>query len=210
MIQNFLRMNTWTDPVENSGFVANWTIFYWAWWISLGPYMGIFISKISRGRTIREMVFGVVGFGALGCTLFFCVLGNYALHLELSDLVPVIDTLNEQSASAAIATVLTTLPSGATTYQSASYTLSACATRRLPADRHPARWHRVFWALSLGILPTTLLRLGDLRSLRSAVVVASLPLIALGVLMCVALVRSLRSPESNEPPAAGATGDGFG
>jgi BCCT family betaine/carnitine transporter len=165
MIQNFLRMNTWTDPLENSGFVANWTIFYWAWWISLGPYMGIFISKISRGRTIREMVFGVVGFGALGCTLFFSVLGNYALHLELSDLVPVIDTLNAQSASAAIVTVLTTLPSGrwllplfalmclifmATTYQSASYTLSACATRRLPADRHPARWHRVFWALSLG------------------------------------------------------------
>lgn len=213
MIHNFLRMISWTDPIENSGFVQNWTIFYWAWWIALGPYMGIFISKISRGRTIREMIFGVIGFGALGCTLFFCILGNYALHLERTGLVPVIETLNEQSASAAIVTVLTTLPSGrwllppfalmclifmATTYDSASYTLSACATRRLPADRHPARWHRVFWALSLGILPTTLLLLGDLRSLQSSVVIVSLPLIAIGVIMCVALVRSLRSADEGD------------
>ncbi len=210
MIQNFTRMISWTDPLEKSEFVQNWTIFYWAWWIALGPYMGIFISKISRGRTIREMIFGVVGFGSLGCTLFFCILGNYAVHLESAGLVPVIDTLNEQSASAAIVTVLTTLPTGrwllplfalmclifmATTYDSASYTLSACATRRLPADRHPARWHRVFWALSLGILPTTLLLLGDLRSLQSAVVIVSLPLIVIEVMMCMALVRGLRSAD---------------
>jgi BCCT family betaine/carnitine transporter len=57
----------------------------------------------------------------------------------------------------------------------------------------PARWHRVFWALSLGILPTALLMQGDLRALQSAVVVVSLPLIAVGFLLCVALVQSLRA-----------------
>ena len=147
--------------------------------------MGIFVSKISRGRTIREMIFGMLGYGSLGCVLFIAVLGNYALHAQLSDLAPVLDTLNEQGAPAAIVDVLASLPSGrwllpyfaviclifmATTYDSASYTLASCATRRLPTDRHPARWNRVFWALGLGLVPITLLILGGLRSLQTAAV----------------------------------------
>ncbi len=210
-IQNFIRMMTWTDPMTESRFVENWTIFYWAWWLALGPFMGIFVSKISRGRTIREMIFGMLGYGSLGCVLFFSVLGHYALHLELGDLAPVLESLNEQGAPAAIVNVLLSLPSGrwllpffaaiclifmATTYDSASYTLASCATRRLPADQHPARWHRVFWALSLGILPIALLILGGLRSLQTAAVVVSLPLIPVGVVMSVSLVRSLREEEA--------------
>jgi BCCT family betaine/carnitine transporter len=207
-LQNFIRMNSWTDPMSDSGFVENWTIFYWAWWIALGPYMGLFVAKVSRGRTLRGMVFGVIGFGSLGCAVFFSVLGNYALYLELNGTLPVLEILNEQGAPAAVVSVLTSLPTGrwlllpfallcmvfmATTYDSASYTLASCATRELPVDRHPARWHRVFWALSLGILPTALLILGGLRALQTAVVVVSLPLLAVGVVLSVALVRNLRS-----------------
>ena len=210
-VQNFVRMMTWTDPFTDSGFVENWTIFYWAWWLALGPFMGIFVSKISRGRTIREMIFGMLGYGSLGCMLFFSILGNYALYLELGGITPVLDTLNASGAPAAIVDVLLSLPSGrwllpyfaviclifmATTYDSASYTLASCATRRLPADQHPARWHRVFWALSLGVLPIALLVLGGLRSLQTATVVVSLPLIPVGVMMSVSLVRSLREEEA--------------
>ena len=207
-LQNFIRMNSWTDPISDSGFVESWTIFYWAWWIALGPYMGIFVAKVSRGRTLRGMVFGVIGFGSLGCAAFFSVLGNYALYLELNEMLPVVDMLNRQGAPATVVSVLTSLPTGrwllppfallclvfmATTYDSASYTLASCATRELPVDRHPARWHRVFWALSLGILPTALLILGGLRALQTTVVVVSLPLLVVGVVMSVALVRMLRS-----------------
>ncbi len=207
-LQNFIRMNTWTDPLSDSGFVENWTIFYWAWWIALGPYMGLFVAKVSRGRTLRGMVFGVIGFGSLGCVAFFSVLGNYALYLELNGVLPVIELLNDQGAPATVVSVLSSLPTGrwllppfallcmvfmATTYDSASYTLASCATRELPPDRHPARWHRVFWALSLGILPTALLILGGLRALQTAVVVVSLPLIAVGVVLSVSLVRNIRA-----------------
>jgi len=210
-IQNFIRMMTWTDSLTDSGFVESWTIFYWAWWLALGPFMGIFVSKISRGRTIREMIFGMLGYGSLGCMLFFSVLGHYALYLELGGLVPVLDTLNDRGASAAIVDILLSLPMGrwllpyfaviclvfmATTYDSASYTLASCATRRLPNDQHPARWHRVFWALSLGLLPITLLVLGGLRSLQTATVVVSLPLILVGFVMSVSLVKSLRDVEA--------------
>jgi BCCT family betaine/carnitine transporter len=177
--------------------------------------MGIFVSKISRGRTIREMIFGMLGYGSLGCILFIAVLGNYALHVELSGLAPVLDTLNDRGAPAAIVDVLVSLPSGrwllpyfaviclifmATTYDSAAYTLASCATRRLPADRHPARWNRVFWALGLGLVPITLLELGGLRSLQTATVVVSLPLIAVGVIMSVSLVKGLREAEAAGQP----------
>jgi BCCT family betaine/carnitine transporter len=213
--QNFIRMITWTDPLTDSGFVESWTIFYWAWWLALGPFMGIFVSKISRGRTIREMIFGMLGYGSLGCVLFIAVLGNYALHVQLNDLAPVLDTLNERSAPAAIVEVLASLPSGrwllpyfaiiclifmATTYDSASYTLASCATRRLPTDRHPARWNRVFWALGLGLVPITLLILGGLRSLQTAAVVVSLPLILVVILMSVSLVKGLREAEAADLP----------
>jgi BCCT family betaine/carnitine transporter len=210
-IQNFVRMSTWTDALGESDFVERWTVFYWAWWLALGPFMGIFVSKISRGRTIREMVFGMLGYGTLGCWLFFCVLGHYALHLQLTGAVPVVENLGRLGAPTAIVEVLLALPSGrwllpcfallclvfmATTYDSASYTLASCATRRLPADRHPARWHRVFWALSLGLLPATLLVLGGLRSLQTASVVVSLPLIAVVGVMSISLVKSLRMREA--------------
>ena len=51
MVQNLVRMSTWADAARTSNFVESWTVFYWAWWLALGPYMGIFICKISRGRT---------------------------------------------------------------------------------------------------------------------------------------------------------------
>ena len=214
-VQNFIRMVTWTDPLTDSGFVESWTIFYWAWWLALGPFMGIFVSKISRGRTIRGMIFGMLGYGSFGCVLFIAVLGNYALHVQLGDLAPAVDILNERGAPAAIVEVLASLPSGrwllpyfaviclifmATTYDSASYTLASCATRRLPTDQHPARWNRVFWALALGLVPITLLILGGLRSLQTAAVVVSLPLILVGIIMSVSLVKGLREAEATARP----------
>ena len=87
MLQNFVRMNFWTDPFTRSGFVENWTIFYWAWWLSYSPFVGLFVTRISRGRTIREVIMGRLGFGTLGCAVFYMVLGNYTTvpytHLTL-------------------------------------------------------------------------------------------------------------------------------
>ena len=64
MFQNFIKMATWTDPLRNAQFVETWTIFYWAWWMALAPFVGMFVTKISRGRTIREVIFGMLGFGS--------------------------------------------------------------------------------------------------------------------------------------------------
>ena len=216
MLQNFVRMSTYTDAAGTTDFVEAWTVFYWAWWLALGPYMGVFITKISRGRTLRELILGGIGYGTLGCTVFFAILGNYALYLEMNQVFPVIETLNNAGAPAAIVGVLGTLPLSniavlvftvvcvifaATSYDSASYTLAASATRSLAPEDHPHRAHRVFWAFLLGLLPITLVYMGGLRPLQSAVTLASVPLYLVTVLMTLSLWRSIHAAE-----AAQATG----
>ena len=211
MLQNFVRMSTYTDAAGTTDFVEAWTVFYWAWWLALGPYMGVFITKISRGRTLRELILGGIGYGTLGCTVFFAILGNYALYLEMNQVFPVIETLNNAGAPAAIVGVLDTLPLSniavlvftvvcvifaATSYDSASYTLAASATRSLAPEDHPHRAHRVFWAFLLGLLPITLVYMGGLRPLQSAVTLASVPLYLVTVLMTLSLWRSIHAAEA--------------
>ena len=206
-IQHFARLNTWTDPILESGFIENWSIFYWAWWLAYAPFIGIFATRISKGRTLREMIFAMVGFGTLGCALFYVALGNTAMWMDMQGLAPVQALVAEGAGDTAIAAFLGALPLQplplaafvamalifvATTYDSASYTIAAVATRGLVAGANPARWHRVFWALALMALPATLMMMGGLRAIQSMVLVASLPLLVIGVAITVALFRSLR------------------
>ena len=207
MVQDFIRLNTWTDPVLKTNFVEDWSIFYWAWWLAYGPYMGIFVTRISRGRTLRELILGMVGFGTLGCALFYITLGNTAMWMDLEGIVAARELVAAGEADQAIASVigalawqplpliafiLVTFIFVTTTYDSASYAIAASATRQLEAGQNPARWHRVFWAFALAVLPIALMFLGGLDAIKSSVLVVSLPLLAIGVGMIVSLFRSLR------------------
>ncbi len=206
MAQNFVRMNSWTDAFTGSGFVENWTVFYWAWWIAYAPFVGLFVTRISRGRTLRQVIFGMMGYGTLGAALFYMIFGNFGLSLELGGTVEISRIMIEEDGSAAVVAVLDELPvSGlvmavyalialvfsATTYDSASYILASAATRRLPAGEDPDRWHRVFWALALAVLPLTLMFVGGRQVVQSATLIVSLPLIFVGILMAVSLVKQL-------------------
>lgn len=208
MMGNFVRMLSWTDPVENTGFVEAWTIFYWAWWIAFAAPIGIFVSRISRGRTIRQVVVSMIFFGSLGCWLFYFILGNYSLWLELEGLMSVTSQLAEEGMYKTVANVIATLPLGslalavfalvciisvATTYDSASYTLASTATVELKEGENPARWQRLAWAAILGTLPIFMMFVGGLQIIRSGVLIASLPLLVVGVAMMVSLTRSLRA-----------------
>jgi BCCT family betaine/carnitine transporter len=208
VLQNFMTMMTWTDPLERGDFVESWTIFYWAWWLALGPFVGMFVAKISRGRTLREVIFGMLGFGSLGCAVFFIVLGNYALNLQLTGVYDVALQTVSESPSAAIASIIELLPLGpfwlvfvgllgliflATTYDSAAYSLAAGATRYLRSDEDPVRAHRVYWAILLGFLPAVLLFVGGLKTVQTASVVASVPLLPVYAILGWSIVRMLRS-----------------
>lgn len=209
MADNFLRMNFWTDPFTDSGFVESWTIFYWAWWIAFAPYIGLFVTRISRGRTIRQVIFGMLVWGSLGSWLFYMVMGNYALFLEISGRLDFTGIMASVNGSAAIVAMLEQLPLAAlvisvfsiisivfaaTTYDSASYTLASSATLHLKAGDDPARWHRVFWAFALGLMPVALMLLqGNLRPIQVILLIVSLPILFVGVAMSVALVKTLNA-----------------
>ena len=213
VVQNYITMSTWTDPNAASNFVETWTVFYWAWWLALGPFMGIFITKISGGRTIRQVVLGSLGYGTLGTTLFFLVLGNYAVYLEISGELAVLLELQNNGAAQAVTQVIASLPLNllviplfclicvifaATSADSASYTLASTTTQVLPQGSHPARWNRIFWAFALGLLPITLIRIGGLSPLQSAVTVVSVPLLLVILLMTGALIRCLKRDFDDE------------
>jgi BCCT family betaine/carnitine transporter len=216
MLGNFVRMMSWTDPVDQTGFVESWTIFYWAWWIAFAPAIGIFVTRISRGRTIRQVIISMIFFGTLGCWVFYFVMGNYSLSLELNNLMSVTDNLAEHGMYVTIANILATLPLGlftlalfalvsiisvATTYDSASYTLASTATSELKEGENPARWNRLVWAGVLGMLPIFMMLVGGLPIIRSGVLIASLPLLVVGVAMVVALTKSLRQHSLLTPDA---------
>ncbi len=208
VLNNFLHMLSWTDPINNSGFVENWTIFYWAWWVAYGPFVGIFVTRISYGRTIKQVIFGMLCFGSLGAWLFFVVFGNYALHLELEGALNLTALISDGQAARAITEVFMSLPFGtlalvvflivaviflATTYDSASYTLASVSTRNLTAGRHPTRSLRLFWAIALGVIPIALMFVdGSLKVILSATIVVSLPLLIVGYLMADSLLTLLR------------------
>jgi BCCT family betaine/carnitine transporter len=214
MFQNFIRMNTWTDAFTDSGFLETWTIWYWAWWIAYGPFVGLFVTRISRGRTIRQVILGMIGYGSLGGVLFYMILGNFGLSLELTEVLSVTTTLKDQGQPAAIVAILDQLPWAslvigvfclvavvftATTYDSASYILASSATHRLEAGDDPTRSHRLFWAIALAVVPLTLMSIGrltgdpraGLRVIQTATLVVSLPILIVGILMSVSLVKQL-------------------
>jgi BCCT family betaine/carnitine transporter len=207
VVQNFVQMSTWTDPFTESGFVEDWTVFYWAWWIAYGPFVGLFVTRISRGRTIRDVVVGMLTYGTLGGALFYLLLGNFSLGLQMSGELDVLEILNQEGGNAAIVATLDQLPWAglviamfcfvsviftATTYDSASYTLASSATQRLHPSEDPPRWHRTFWAIALAILPVTLMYVGGIKVAQTAVLVASLPILFTGVLSAFALVLALK------------------
>jgi BCCT family betaine/carnitine transporter len=207
MTQNFVRMNFWTDPFTNSGFVEAWTVFYWAWWVAFAPYVGLFIARISRGRTIKQVIKGMLIFGSLGCWVFYMIIGNYSMFLQLNEIVDVLGIVKSVDGSAAIVATLESLPLApavitvftlmsiifaATTYDSASYTLASSATLHLPAGEDPARWHRVFWAFALAVMPITLLFVGGLKTIQVMLLITSTPILIVGVFMSYSLVKSLQ------------------
>ena len=166
MLNNFLRISFWTDPIAASGFPEDWTIFYWAWWIAYAPMMGLFFGRISRGRTIKNVVVGIIGFGALGTFLFLSIAGAYVLYLESNGLLDASAIMAEQGMATLVATVIAQLPYKifilgvvtvlsvifyATTFDSAAYILASVCTNDLPSDAEPGKLNRVAWAMGLGV-----------------------------------------------------------
>ncbi|WP_416825247.1 BCCT family transporter [Ectobacillus polymachus] len=210
LLQNFFRMSFYTDSIAHSGFPEAWTVFYWAWWITCAPYMGIFVAKISKGRTIRQVIFAECIGGTIGCWTAFSIFGNTGLYFELHKLVPVIDILEKKGGEAAIAAIYQGLPGGniallviviitliflSATLDSSSYTLASAASKTLSLDGEPARWHKIFWAFVIELVAFSMMFGGGLHALQSVVVITSVPLILIMAMAAISLVKWIKEDQ---------------
>lgn len=213
LLQNFARMSFYTDSVGGSGFSESWTIFYWAWWVAYAPFMGIFVARISKGRTIRELIAAELIGGTFGCWLAFAVLGNTSMSLQLTfeknpaTGVDIAGIMEKSGEPAAIVATLQALPGSfvllgaftiltliflATTLDSSAYTLADTASKDLEDGQEPARWHRLFWALVLGGIAIVLMYGGGLKALQKLSVITSFPLIFVLAVSTVSFLRWIK------------------
>lgn len=207
MLQNFAFMSFSTDPINQGGFPQSWTVFYWAWFAATAPFIGLFVARISRGRTIRELITHILLWGSVGSWLYFGIFGGYSLNLQLSGALDVLGVMSESGDLAAIVEILKSLPLSflvlpffavlgfiflATSLDSATYILASITTKELSAGQEPARWNRMLWGMVLAALAVSLLLIGGLNVIQTSSVIVSVPVILLYGLLTASLLKWLK------------------
>ncbi|WP_347330471.1 BCCT family transporter [Marinimicrobium locisalis] len=193
------------NAYEPKDWLGGWTLFYWGWWIAWSPFVGMFIARVSRGRTIREFVVGVlavpVGFTFLWMTVF----GNTGIHMILEQgLVELADAVAADSSVALFQFFeylpLSTLFSFLATILVVTFFVTSSDSGSLvvdmltsggAGDESPV-WQRIFWSVTEGVIAAALLLAGGLSALQTATIASALPFTIIMLLMCWGLLRALR------------------
>ena len=198
------RLAFWTETFKDTDWQRQWTLFYWAWTISWAPYVGIFIARISRGRTIREFVAGVLFAPTAFTLVWFGIFGLSAIQVEMNGQIALAEQV-QQDPSVAIFAFLEALPlSGlasalsviiiviffTTSSDSASLVIDMLTRRD---DQPSLVRQRIFWAVAQGVIAATLLLAGGLDALQNVITSLGLPFCILLIFMAVALFRALRA-----------------
>ena len=195
------------QPKEDGGpqaWVGGWTIFYWGWWIAWSPFVGLFIARISRGRTIREFAMGVM-FVPAGFTLFWMtVFGDSAINMIMSNTFAELGALVNENMSVALFHFLEQFPfsgfiSGVATLMVIVFFVTSSDSGSMVVDMLASGghddtpvWQRVFWASSEGIVAIALMLAGGLGALQSATIAAALPFSLVLLIAAYGLLRSLK------------------
>lgn len=203
---NMVGMSLVMTPYTGDDWVERWTIFYWAWGLSWAPFVGSFIARISRGRTIREFVFGVIGMPVLLSIVWFSTFGGSALYFELFEGAALGKAVTTEMSSALFAT-LEYLPGTAilgglmlvlivlfviTSANSATFVLGMFTSKGV---LNPKRWSRLTWGIVQVSVAGVLLLSGGLEALQTISILAAFPFMVLMIFMATALLKSLRNEQ---------------
>ena len=203
------RHSFWTGTFaspEERAWLSGWTVFYWAWWIAWAPFVGMFIARVSRGRTIREFMAAVLLAPTLAGFVWLTIFGDAALFEEIYGAGGIAQAVNE-SLPTAVFVLLERYPLAAVTGLACTicvilFFVTSSDSASLVVDtiasggaEHPPVSQRIFWAVFEGIVAAVLLFAGGLKALQTAALTTALPFCLAIILMCVALVRSLRQEE---------------
>ncbi|GAA1934113.1 BCCT family transporter [Streptomyces sodiiphilus] len=211
-LQDLLAMSSRTGAFGEQEWLGTWTVFYWAWWLSWAPFVGTFIARISRGRTVREFLVGVLLIPSAASVLWFSTMGGSALRQDATGRADLTGEIAEQGEEAAMFGLLETLPLTpltsvvamilvmayfVTSADSASLVMGSLTSR---GALHPRRWLVVLWGVLMAAVAAVLLVAGGLDALRTATILVALPFVVVMLLMCWALVRELRTDPGAGPP----------
>ncbi|MGG4493638.1 glycine betaine uptake BCCT transporter [Brevibacillus reuszeri] len=205
-LNNLISMSLRLTPFTQGNWVANWTLFYWSWWIAWAPFVGMFIARVSKGRTIKEFVICVMLVPSLLSFIWFSVFGGTALHLEIFDRAPIGEAV-QRDISTALFFTLEHLPMGfvlaivatlliitffITSADSAIFVLGMLSS---DGKLNPSNRVKITWGILQSSIAVVLLLSGGLEGLQTASIVAALPFAIIMVLMCYSLLLALGEEE---------------
>ena len=200
--QEMISLGALTEAYDGTHWQNDWTIFYWAWWIAWSPFVGMFIARVSKGRTIREFFLGVMLVPTLLTFFWMTVFGGSGLYLELNDIAEIASAVRGDI-STALFVMLEEYPfSSVTSFVGiillTSFFVTSSDSGSLVIDSITAGGkldapvgQRIFWASTEGIVAGTLLLGGGLQALQTASILSGLPFAIILIIMCFSLLKGL-------------------
>ena len=201
---SFWPMMFRTGTFGQDAWVQSWTIFYWAWWISWAPFVGTFIARISKGRTIREFVLGVLLLPAAVSMIWFVIFGGTAISLSLTQGVGIVEAVEASQASALFA-LLDQFPLAGTISVAVMVLIvlwfvsgadAGAVVMGILCSRgsaNPPRLLTAFWGITAAVAAAVLLLAGGLTALQQTMVVMSAPFMVVMVILTLGLLKQLRA-----------------
>ena len=203
-IYNFWPMMVRTGTYSQDSWVQSWTIFYWAWWVSWAPFVGTFIARISKGRTIREFVLGVLLLPALVSMIWFVIFGGTAINLALTEGIGIVEAVEASQASALFALlahfpfagILSTVVMVLIVLWFVSGADAGAVVMGILCSRgsaNPPKLITAFWGITAAAAAALLLLAGGLTALQQTMVVMSAPFMLVMIMLTVGLLKQLRA-----------------
>ncbi|WP_319929297.1 BCCT family transporter [Xenorhabdus santafensis] len=213
--QNFLQMSLFTDPMGDGQFTRSWTVFYWLWWVSYTPGVAMFVTRVSHGRKIKEVIWALLLGSTFGCWFFFGVLESYAMHQFITGALNVPEILNTLGGETAVHQLLSALPLGqlflaaylfimviflASHMDAVAYTMAATSTHNLREGQDPCRKLRLFWCVVITLIPLSILfTQASLETMKTTVVLTALPFLVILLIKTYGFIRWIKQDYAHIP-----------
>jgi choline/glycine/proline betaine transport protein len=207
-LQNLISTASWMEMNEGTNWMASWTVFYWAWWFAWAPFVGLFIARISKGRTIQELIVGVVLAPTAVNICWISIFGSTAFHIELFGEGGITEAVNANITTALFSllehfplsffSILFVVIAGIIFFVTSSDSGSLVIDFITSGGREKTDvWLRIFWALAEGVVAATLVFGGGLIALQTGSLVTGLPVCVLMLVLCYSILKALREYQAD-------------
>ena len=207
-LQNIISTGTWMEIYKGTTWMGSWTTFYWGWWFAWAPFVSLFIARISKGRTIKELLIGVVLTPSAVSVLWISIFGSTAFHIELFGEGGITAAVNENITTALFSllehfplsyfSILFVVIAGIIFFVTSSDSGSLVIDFITSGGREKTSvWLRIFWALAEGLVAATLVYGGGLIALQTGSLVTGLPVCILMLVLCYSILKALRKYQAD-------------